>query len=295
MDVDVLLGVNTYSLSDGVTCTLKSFSGLHAPPVRRLRSSGSQQHGESDHGFYLNARPFQMVFQIQQATKALVWDKRTLLHRYLGNFTDRIKLRFTLENGDVRQIDCDAMEVDDAWDAAEWYANWRGAFSFSAPDPTFYHPTAVAVVFSLGGGGESMDIPLPIPWPVGVATLDVTVPITYGGTWLSYPHLVRIVGPITDCVIENQATGEKLDFTGVTINAGDYYDIDLRYGYKTVVDSSGVNKIADLTSDSDLATFHLAHAVDGSASRVNSINVTGSVVTAATEVYLQYYTRYRGI
>ena len=55
-----------------------------------------------------------------------------------------------------------------------------------------------------------------------------------------------------------------------------------------------MNKIADLTEDSDLATWHLAtnpDAVDGQ----NGIQVEGASVTAATEVYLQWHDRFVGI
>jgi len=68
----------------------------------------------------------------------------------------------------------------------------------------------------------------------------------------------------------------------------------LEYGYKTVTDSSGTNQIADLTSDSDLATFHLAASPEVAAGN-NSITVQGNDATEETGVMLRWYERFLGI
>jgi hypothetical protein len=164
---------------------------------------------------------------------------------------------------------------------------------FRCPDPTFYHPTATAVTFSLGGGGTSFTVPSQVPWQVGASNISASHTISYTGTWRTYPQM-RITGPITDCVVTNASTGETLDFTGTTIAAADYYDIDLRYGRKTVVDASGTNKVADLTESSDLATWHIGddQEIPGG---TNSISVSGTSVTGATKVEVLYYVRYTGI
>jgi hypothetical protein len=66
---------------------------------------------------------------------------------------------------------------------------------------------------------------------------------------------------VTDLKISIQPQGKnyslKLDFAGTTIAAGDWYEIDLRYGVKTIKDSNGVNKISALSANSNLATFRL--------------------------------------
>jgi hypothetical protein len=152
----------------------------------------------------------------------------------------------------------------------------------------------VDVTFALGGGGGTMEVPTEVPTEIGASDINMTQAVLYTGTWYSFPQ-IRIEGPITDCVITNETTGEKLDFTGTTIADGDYYLIDTRYGRKSVIDSNGANKISKLTSDSDLATFHLeppgAVAPDGS----NSVRVEGSSIDAGTIVYMTYYRRYLGI
>jgi len=89
-------------------------------------------------------------------------------------------------------------------------------------------------------------------------------------------------------------TDEQLDFAGVTIAANDYYDIDCTYPNKTVLDSSAVNKAADLTDTSDLVTFHLDANPDAM-SGVNSIRVKGYSVTSVTEVVFTYQKLYTEI
>lgn len=123
-----------------------------------------------------------------------------------------------------------------------------------------------------------------------MAAADIAESVTYTGDWRDYP-VVRIYGPISSPVLTNSTTGEKLDFTGYTIGSADYYEIDLRYGYKTVKNSAGDNKLAQLSQDSDLATFHLAPASevpDG----VNVFTLAGSAGGATTLARVVYYNRY---
>ena len=120
-------------------------------------------------------------------------------------------------------------------------------------------------------------------------SVPVVGSVIYAGNFLEFP-VIRIYGVISDPVVTNAVTGEKLDFTGVTIGSGVYYEIDLRYGYKTIKNNGGVNKISDLTSDSDLGTFHIApspYAVGG----VNAFQITGTATNASSAV-IYYYNRY---
>lgn len=110
---------------------------------------------------------------------------------------------------------------------------------------------------------------------------------TVSGSWEDYP-VITLTGPMNDPVVENMATSETLDFTGSTISAGQVYEIDLRYGYKTVKvgGSSIINK---LSNDSDLATFHLTPGM-------NALRVTHTGGTsAASGVVVAYYDRYLGL
>ena len=90
---------------------------------------------------------------------------------------------------------------------------------------------------------------------VSLAINDTTT-IQYNGQVPAEP-IISIVGPITNPVLTQGSTGKKIDFTGTTIASGNNYQIDTRYGYKTVFDGSSVNRIANLTKDSDFADFYV--------------------------------------
>lgn len=114
--------------------------------------------------------------------------------------------------------------------------------------------------------------------------------LVYAGDLPEYP-VVRINGPISDPVLVNTATDERLDFTGYTIGSGDYYDIDLRYGRKTVRNSGGDRKIGQLSKDSDLASFHIAPAPEVSGG-TNTFQLTGTATAAPTNAVITYYNRF---
>ncbi len=117
--------------------------------------------------------------------------------------------------------------------------------------------------------------------------------IPYTGTWLTYPKII-ITGPLNDAVITNQETGDKLQLD-YHIPSGRTVTIDLSYGVKTVVDDLGTNLIGVLSSDSDLATFHIAPDPEANEG-VNHISVAGTGESAGTtQVEVQFYNRYIGI
>jgi hypothetical protein len=269
--------------------------GLGQAEAQRLETAGAQQHGVSDRGFFLLPRNFAVALGFEALTKDEYWNtRRQDLIRLFKPDSTPLQLRLDLPSGEAYQIDCHYRG------GLEFPFNSRVAYVESvtvelrAGDPTLYNPAEDSVVFALGGGGSAFTIPLPIPWPIGASALDVTRTISYAGSWRANP-IIRVVGPITNALIENLTTDEKLDFNGVTIAAGEWYEIDTRYGYKQVVDDGGVVVTEDLTDDSDLGTFHLEAPEGVEPIANNDIRVTGSGVTTATEVYMRYNTRYTGI
>jgi phage-related protein len=148
-------------------------------------------------------------------------------------------------------------------------------------------------LFTIGAGTDTWEVPFPVPFKVGASTIDSNIAISYDGNAPSYP-IIRITGVATDPVLTNETLGLKLDFTGTTIAAADYYEIDLRYGRKTVVDSAGANQLADLTTDSDISSFRIAADPDAPGG-INSLNFTCTAATLATACTVVYYERYIGI
>lgn len=269
--------------------------GLGEPPVERIETSGAQQHGATDRGFYLRPRNFAIALGLEAVSRSDYWHtiRRDLVRLFRPSPT-KIELRFSFVSGAVYQIDCHYRAgMDFPYRSRTAYLE-AVTVELRASDPTLYDPVEDSLSFALGGGGDAFDIPLAIPWPIGASSLSVIKTVSYAGSWEAHP-ILRIVGPITNCLIENLTTGKNLDFQGTTISAGDWYEIDTRYGQKSVLDQDGNNVTDDLTDDSDLGTFALEAPEGVEPTKNNDIRVSGTSVTVATEVYMRYHTRHSGI
>jgi len=292
--LEAIVSGTTFSLTDNTYTIWMGDDGAGMLPIHNLDSRGSLQNGSTYEDYRADPRTIRLAVEILGTSRSDLYTKRGQLLRIFAP-GHVIQLRYTLPDSSVRQLDCRfAGDMVMPTSDIDGYAQKVG-IALTAYDPTFYDPAGVGLSFNLGGGVDAGVIPMVVPMLVGTSTLNASNVVAYDGSFDSYPDLIRITGPIEDCVITNAASGDKLDFDGITIAAADYYDIDCRYGYKTVTSKAGVNKIADLTTDSDLATFRLLAAVDGSGSRNNSISVTGTSVTSATNVQISYFTRYIGV
>jgi len=290
--LSVIIGTAEYSLDDGTLCRLVGYDGFGIPPATRISSRGPLQHGDTDEGFRLDPRLAKLIFALETTELDVMYERRQTICDLFSPIHDSI-LKFDLSYG-VRYLDCHY--YDDAsleWSVKNWAAP-RFALTVKASDPTLYDPERKVEIFGIGASGAGFTLPMPLPFAVGITALDELHTIFYPGTWLSYPE-IQIYGPITDLLIENTDTGDKLDFTGITIIEDDYYIIDTRYGYKTVVDQDGVNKIADLTEDSDLATFAIDYKRPDESFRENTFRATGSAINSETRIFFRYYERYIGV
>ena len=130
----------------------------------------------------------------------------------------------------------------------------------------------------------------------GSATLSEGFVINYEGTWDAFPS-ISVTGPWDNFTITNGATLETLDF-GYNIDSGETVVFDLAYGTKSVTNQNGTNLIGSLSTDSDLATFHLAtdsEVTTGLADGINPMVVTGTNLDENSALVLIWYTRYIGI
>lgn len=271
---------------------LLGMSGLGMPTYTRFGESSPLQEGITDTGYRLQERLISIILGFTEKDLAGYYQKREeLLSIWRPDITPGV-LRITLPTGKVREIEGHLLNGLEFSDSDRSYVTQKTSLVVRCPDPTFYDPEPVYNDFGTSGGGsDSLIVPMTVPMFVGASSFDTTRVIPYEGTEKTYPQIV-ITGPVTDLVIENLTTGDKLDFSGVTIS--DTYTIDLRPGFKTVVDSAGNNKIADLTADSDISTFCLQPhpTVQNGA---NELQVNGTSTSATTNVSILYYIRLLGI
>lgn len=293
--LSVISGNVEYDLSDGETYILTALDGVGMAPVARIAERGPLQHGESDLGFRLEPRKIALAFVAKGGDDPAAWFavRHDLLRIFRPSDTP---LQLRIASGEMtRQFDCHfsgAMGLAPEFNLAPRWQ--RVVVELTAPDPTAYDPSGESITYGISGSGQSMIVPLEVPWMVGASDIGTTRQVAYAGTWDAFP-VITIRGPITDCIILNETLGDKLDFTGITIPAEEQYVVDCRYGYKTVTrQSDGANRVQELTSDSNLATFRIgAHPqpLDG----LNSIRVSGVNITAGTEIFIQFNARYVGV
>lgn len=296
--LDLIRAGSIASLSDGTLCRWIGDAGWGMAPLTRLSEHGPLQHGETDLDYRLRPRIAHLKLLIEAGptpTGELThWQKRARLLALLRPTRQPLALRWTWPDGTQRQIDVHV--ADDLSFASQDRLgfNQSAVVTFRAPDPTFYDPQLQTFVYEIGGSdGGAWTISWAVPWGIGAATIDQSRALAYPGTWRSYPT-ITIVGPIASPTITNLTTGDSLSFPGITIPAGSTYTLDLRYGAKTVVDAGGTNHLSELSTTSDLATFAIEADPDAPGG-VNTLRVTGSTATSATEIYIAWYVRYLGI
>lgn len=295
--LEAIVGNTTYNWSDGAPWRFVSATGVGLPPVRNRRSKGYAQVGSTRLGFDISERIIRIALWGTWATKAQGDTYRDQLAQALQPLTDTpIKLRFTREDGSQRQLDCYANGIVDfpmtVRERPLGLAQ-QVIIELEALNPMPYDPTIQVLTFDTFLPGNFL-VPVDVPWGSTIASnISADQPITYAGAWRTAPEIV-IVGPISDPVVTNTTTNETLDFTGITIGSADYYTITTGYGNQAVVDSGGTSRIANLTSDSDLATFHLASHPEAT-NGINSINVSGTATTGESAVTMRWYNRYLSI
>lgn len=284
--------LNGYDTTTGLTINYLGDQSFGMAPMHRITQRGPLQHGDTDLDFRLDPRVLQVPLFVDATTIADHYAVRAKLLRIFTPSNMIGTLTITSDSY-VRSIDVEVlggmtMDVD----PRAGYAV-RAVVQLRADDPTWYNPTAQVITLTPSVAGTAFAIPMAIPLTLGTASINSTTTIIYDGTWLSYP-VITAVGPITNLSITNNTTGDIISLQGTTIAAGTTYIFDLRYGYKTVKTTAGVNKIADVTAASNLATFSIINAPTATGG-VNSISVSSSSSSSPAEVTFTYYNRYIGI
>lgn len=264
--VSVIKDETTYSLSDGDPFYRVSLNGRGMAPIRRLQETGPQQHGATDVGYRLDPRRIDLMLTAQGTDRADFDDIRDQIYTIFTPSPTPLTLVYTRDDDAIRHInvhvtgDLDFPESDQVYGSMTWLV------PLIAADPLWFDPEQQT------------------------ATLDennLTVNVAYAGTFSEFP-IITFEGPMEDFILTQDESGDTLDFSGYSINAGTSVIVDLRYGYKTVLDNEDNNVIANLWYLSNMATWSLP---PGGC----DVTLSASSLTSESLVTIAYYNRYIGV
>lgn len=298
----------TYNLNDGREIRLEMYD-LGMAPARRLWQRAPGQNGRTNLGAVGEPRFVDLAWRLTGRDLPTFYGLReTLQTVFRMRQNQPVQLVFDFPGGVQRALD---LYLDGQLlfsDRAHTTTLVSG--TFVADDPRLYDPARRSVTFALLDSSGGLPIPFTVPIPIGQDALNTIETITYAGASRlaaeEYPVII-IGGPLSSPVVENLTTGEQIALTangGLALDVGEFVTIDLSGGSrrdaKTLRDQAGNSVSQYLSTDSDIATFHLAYAgellADGSyADGTNLIRVTGSDANLLTLVELRYYDRYEGI
>jgi hypothetical protein len=289
MQVQAIVGGTKYNVTGRAEdLYLVAHDGLGDASLTRLVERGAQQDGDTDVGFRYDPRVFTLGFEHVGSMEDR-YDKRARLRRIFAPQA-QLSVRFTLANADVRQIDCKRLAVPGSVDGARALSE-RLVYRFRAANPLLYDPTQETATWTLSVI-NGLVLPYTLPYLFGSSIINNTQNIAYTGDADEHP-VITITGPLTYVSVENEETDESLTLEE-TLVSGEQVVIDTRYGQKSVVKTGGARLV--LTDDSDLGTFHLAAAVDGTASRTNTLRVSATgAQSGQTSIEVAWYSRYGGI
>lgn len=259
------------------------------PPIEYVTQRGPFQHGQSVKDFFLQPRTIQVVIRKNGINRADFWNIRHALLDIMrpgrgGGHAPGIYRKY-LANGGIRELEVYASEGPgfpahdpNSWD--QWSV--QDTIRFTAYDPVARDPRVQSIAFVSSGVVGAF--PITFPWQIASFGSGAQS-INYDGTWLTYPTVV-MNGPLTGPVLSNLTTQEKLQLN-YTIPSGRTATIDLAYGRKTATLDDGTNLIGYVSTDSDVASFHLEPGV-------NTFQVIATGTSAASSIVVQYFKRFIG-
>jgi hypothetical protein len=284
---------HVYDLHAPYVHAVISDTGTGMPPIHYITERGPNQDGETLENFFLQPRTVQMVIRDNAVSRTALYDLRRDLINAVRPNRDNPPLPGTLKrympNSDVLCLDCVLhsgltfpARNPSVWDER----SLSDTIQFYAPDPTYYLEQARTQQFT----GLIDQLVFPCVFPILFGALDTTINVMYYGGWDTYPTLA-VTGPIQGMTVTNKGNGLSFSLLYL-VPAGMSVAIDLRYGFKTATLSDGTDLTPYLVGD--VGTWHLAPAPEVLGG-YNTIEVSGSHATAATNIIMTWHDRYIGM
>lgn len=280
---------------------LVQIQGLAMPPLDHRTVRSPFQHGETYLGFSLRPRSVNVALHLRQCTRLELWQLRQDLISLINPLVGTLRIRAEFRDGSIYELHDVAYDsqFDMGTDGMTGPYTQNIGARFIAYDPVWwYYPMhqtgpSLTVVTDLILGDVSPPSTAIFPITFGSVHIDETQNVINGGNWMAFPTFT-LVGPLNRPLITNTTTGEKLELN-YWIAGGETVTITTAFGNKTVISSMAGNLIGYLTTDSDLATFHLAPdpIVSGG---VNVITFyAGYAVVGSSSINISWYDRFLGL
>jgi hypothetical protein len=280
---------------------IAGIGGLGMPPVEYRTQRGPFQDGETPLGFVLGPRVITLLHRYNGECRQDYWDHRAEFMNFirpnrqtLGSFQSGV-LRIIQPNNAMRDLSVFIQSgpgfmgtQQGRWDEF----SFQEAIQFIAHDPVLFDPNQTLADLTLPSVSDELEFPITFPIEFGSDGSVPTNEIVYVGTYKSYPTII-MQGPLIQPVIQNITTQEKIQLES-TIVSGRTVTINLEFGNKTVTDDLGNNLVGELTSDSDLATFHLEPA-PGAPGGVNEIGIAAGETDANSRIAISWFDKYIGV
>lgn len=256
-DVHQLITVDgkVFTVPNEFEIVLKAYGNYGAPPTEWITRRGYKQHGVTEVDFLVSPRTVSVqLFQITPCDRESYWQNRHDLHEILRpNRGGAITYILRQAGGNKRALmvraNSGAIFPPQA-DNNSWVID--EPIDFVAFDPIWFDPDTVEADIALT---VDSDLIFPITFPIEFGTngAQFIYPITYTGTWKSYPTLT-LTGPYTSAIIENLTTGISIELLQ-GISEGETRIITLTPGAQSIKDAAGVNYFADLAPGANLVGF----------------------------------------
>jgi hypothetical protein len=289
-------GGNTYNISNQSPAFPVHYLGdenFGMAPLHMITSRSPVQHGDTTLDFRLDPRIIQIPLLVECETLQEQYDQRNYLLQMFKPSNQDGTLIVTYPDGRQRYITTRILGGLDFNMETSAGHSIRAVVRMRCSDPTWYDPNQITLPIVTISGTPTV-YPKIYATTYGTSSFGGEYDLTYTGTWLSYP-IITVTGPVTNFSITNTSSNQNITLVaGTVIAAGSTLRFDLRYGFKTVQDQTGANKIGLVDSSSELAQFAIFPAPDVP-DAINTLVVTGTGTTTASSVALSYYNRYIGI
>lgn len=271
-----------------------SSEGEGLPPINYLTQRGPFQDGVNLIDEFLQPRIVQLIVRHNYRSRNAYTAGRQALVGILDPHLQLIEggrtpgtLRKYLLSGEQRDLTCMPLQGPNFNPrGAEWQEwSYQEALRFQGFDPIYTNPVQHSQAFA----GQGSQLVGPMTGPIIGTTLDSIVTIDYLGTWKSYP-VFTVLGPALAVQLENLTTGEQI-FVNYPLQSGQTITFSLVQGNKAVTLNDGTNLMGYVSTDSDLAEWHLTENNSG----VNVLHARAVGVNGSSLVTIYWYDKFLGI